>query len=564
MDKKTIWIVVVSLLLLLAGQTLTDRLFPPVPKTAGAPPAETAATGAPPAHAEAPPPVPVLIPALPPVAPESALPAPTIELSNDLVRVVVTGRGGGIQIIELLRHREDGSGHVQLNRESPVPALSLLGVDGADAGALFAMERTDARTVVLRATAADGALVTKKLSLGDGYLMQGSVEISPAPTPSVLSLVVGTIIPNHLEPSTFLGLDLWAGGKYQQRTIWDTEGTLIFKKQKLEKKQNQERLETRWLAVKNQFFTMVLTPSTNAVALGFTREAAKAPPEWTAKVPPQGLTGFLTLQPGAGSTNGAARFEFQYYAGPKEYDRLAALGEGQDEIMQFGFWGAISVVLLKSMKFFYRLIPSYGLAIILITIVIKMLFWPIQAKSIKSMKEMQKYQPLMAKLREKYKDDPQRLNQETMKLFKEHKINPMAGCLPMLVQIPVFFALFAMLRSSVELRGAGFLWINDLSQPDTIFHLPFFGLPVNPLPLLMGVSMLWQMKLTPSTGDPKQQQMMTYMPLIMLVFFYSASSGLTLYWTVQQLLSIAQQWWSLRQPDAAALPKSPALPGKTK
>ena len=194
--------------------------------------------------------------------------------------------------------------------------------------------------------------------------------------------------------------------------------------------------------------------------------------------------------------------------------------------MQFGFWGVISVVLLKSMKFFYKLIPNYGVAIIIITILIKLLFWPIQAKSIKSMKAMQKFQPLMTKLREKYKDDPQRLNAEMMKLYKEHKINPFAGCLPMVVQIPVFFALFSMLRSAIELRGASFLWIHDLSAPDTLFHVA--GFPINLLPLLMTAASIWQMKITPQTGDQQQQKMMMFMPLMMLFFFYSTSSGLVL------------------------------------
>jgi YidC/Oxa1 family membrane protein insertase len=230
--------------------------------------------------------------------------------------------------------------------------------------------------------------------------------------------------------------------------------------------------------------------------------------------------------------------------------------------MQFGFWGVISVWLLKSMKFFYGIIPNYGVVIIIITILIKLLFWPIQAKSIRSMKEMQKFQPLMNKLREKYKDDPQRLNQETMKLYKEHKINPFSGCLPMLVQIPVFFALYAMLRTSIELRGAHFLWIHDLSQPDTI--LTIAGFPLNPLPLLMTGSMILQQRLTPTTGDSQQAKMMMFMPLMMLYFFYTASSGLTLYWTVQQVLSIGQQWWSLRQADASPPGAKPISTGKSK
>ena len=222
--------------------------------------------------------------------------------------------------------------------------------------------------------------------------------------------------------------------------------------------------------------------------------------------------------------------------------------------MQFGMWGFFSKILLKGMNFCHRLIPNYGVAIILITILIKLLFWPIQAKSIKSMKEMQKFQPLMQKIREKYKDNMQKQNEELMKLYKEHKINPFSGCLPMLVQIPVLFALFAMLQSAIELRGASFLWIHDISRPDTIFTIA--GLGINPLPLLMTGASIWQMKLTPQTGDSQQQKIMMFMPLIFLFMFYSTASGLVLYWTVQQLLSVAQQWWSLRQPDAAPVTKA--------
>jgi len=222
----------------------------------------------------------------------------------------------------------------------------------------------------------------------------------------------------------------------------------------------------------------------------------------------------------------------------------------------------ISVVLLKGMKFFYGLIPSYGIAIILITILIKILFWPIQAKSIKSMKAMQKFQPLINKLKEKYKDDPQRLNAETMKLYKEHKINPVSGCLPMLVQIPVLFAFYRMLASAIELRGQSFLWIHDLSAPDTIFQV--LGWPINPLPLLMTGLSVWQMKITPQTGDQQQQKMMMFMPLMMMFIFYKLAAGVVLYYTVQQFLSIAQQWWSMRKADNAT-PSTPLVPaGKAK
>ena len=306
---------------------------------------------------------------------------------------------------------------------------------------------------------------------------------------------------------------------------------------------------------------MILTPDTNAVAVECKQVDLPPPVDWKAKDPPHGVFAALTIVPTTVSTNVMERYDFTWYAGPKAYERLVALGKGQEEVMQFGFWGVISVVLLKSMKFFHGLVPSYGVAIILVTICIKILFWPIQAKSIKSMKAMQKFQPLINKLKEKYKDDPQRLNAETMKLYKEHKINPVSGCLPMVVQIPVLFAFYRMLASAIELRGQSFLWIHDLSAPDTIFQV--LGIPVNPLPLLMTGLSVWQMKITPQSGDQQQQKMMMFMPLMMMFIFYKLAAGVVLYYTVQQFLSIAQQWWSMRKADNAT-PATPLAVGKAK
>jgi YidC/Oxa1 family membrane protein insertase len=176
------------------------------------------------------------------------------------------------------------------------------------------------------------------------------------------------------------------------------------------------------------------------------------------------------------------------------------------------------------------------------------------------MKAMQKFQPLMNKLREKYKDDQQRLHQEMMKLYKEHKINPFSGCLPMLVQLPVLIAFYRVLLNAIALRGASFLWIKDLAQPDTVwthtlsFALPLIGnhLTINPLPILMTAGTFGQQKLTPTGGDPQQQKMMMFMPVMMLFFFYNLAAGLTLYYTLQQALSLLQQWLGMRQARGVA------------
>jgi YidC/Oxa1 family membrane protein insertase len=203
----------------------------------------------------------------------------------------------------------------------------------------------------------------------------------------------------------------------------------------------------------------------------------------------------------------------------------------------------------------------YGWAIIAITVIIKLLFWPLTQASTRSMKRLQALQPQMNAIKQKYKDDPVKMNKKTMEFMKENKVSPLGGCLPMLLQIPVFFGFYKMIQSAIELRGAHFLWVSDLSKPDTLFTIPGTTFPFNLLPLIMGVTMLWQARLTPpSPGmDPMQAKMMRYMPLMFLVFLYNFSAGLALYWTVQNLLTIAQTKLTRMAPETAAPAKAPVL-----
>jgi YidC/Oxa1 family membrane protein insertase len=240
---------------------------------------------------------------------------------------------------------------------------------------------------------------------------------------------------------------------------------------------------------------------------------------------------------------------FTLYLGPRELSMLRQLDKGLDRAINFGWTDIIAKPLLHLLRFFNRYVKNYGVSIILLTILVKILFWPLTHKSYKSMKEMQKLQPLMAKLREKYKNDKQQMNKELMGLYKTYKVNPMGGCLPMVIQIPVFFALFRILGNSIELRHAPFLfWVNDLSAPDRLFNFPFqipfmsppYGIPV--LTLLMGASMFIQQKMTPTPGDPTQAKVMMFLPVIFTVMFINFPSGLVLYWLINNLLSIGQQY----------------------
>jgi len=272
-----------------------------------------------------------------------------------------------------------------------------------------------------------------------------------------------------------------------------------------------------------------------------------------------------------------ARRDLAIFAGPKEYRTLAsnagALNNNIDAIMGFGtsgisaFFGFFSKFLLLSMNWLHSTFGlPYGWAIVAITIIIKAIFWPLTQATTRSAKRMQALQPQIKALQEKYKDDPVKAQRKMMEFWKEHKINPMSGCLPTLIQMPVFIGFFYMIRSAIELRGASFLWVADLSKPDTIFIIPGVNFPFNLLPLIMGATMLWQAHLTPpSPGmDPAQAKMMRYMPLIFMVFLYNFSAGLTLYWTVQNLLSILQAKLIRMLPEETTPPRGPVLTGPPK
>ncbi|MFM8313620.1 MAG: membrane protein insertase YidC, partial [Deltaproteobacteria bacterium] len=225
-------------------------------------------------------------------------------------------------------------------------------------------------------------------------------------------------------------------------------------------------------------------------------------------------------------------FSLKFYVGPKDFNELSKV-PGLKQLIDFGTFKVFAYPLLSILRFFYKFINNYGVAIILLTLLVRALFYPLSQKSMKSMKEMQKLQPKIAVLKEKYKDDQKKLNEEQMALFKAHKVNPAGGCLPMLVQLPVFIALYAVLGNSIELFHAPFFgWIHDLSSRD-----PFYIYPI-----LMGLAMLLQQKMTPSSGmDPVQQKMMYFMPVIFTFMMINLPSGLTLYIFVSTLLGVAQQ-----------------------
>ena len=293
-----------------------------------------------------------------------------------------------------------------------------------------------------------------------------------------------------------------------------------------------------WIGYGDNYFLTALIPVASQGPWNISIEKKEA----------DGLTEsrLTALKPAPGSAaQGVEILNLGVYFGPKEIDRLNALGHNLSKAINFGWFDPIAKPLLYILKFFFRFIHNYGIAIIIVTILIKVAFWPLAQKSAKSMKTMQKLQPKLAKLKESYGNDKEKLNKELMQLYKTYKVNPMSGCLPMLLQIPVFFALYKVLLQSIELRHAPFmLWINDLSAPDRLMipgvNIPYLGgIPV--LTLLMGVSMYLQQKLSPSSLDPTQARMMQFLPVIFTFMFINFPSGLVLYWLVNNVLSIAQQ-----------------------
>ncbi len=258
-----------------------------------------------------------------------------------------------------------------------------------------------------------------------------------------------------------------------------------------------------------------------------------------------------TLQPGEVKT-----YSYKLFIGPKKLDLLTAAGFNLDKAINYGWFDSIAKPTLALLNFFYGIFKNYGIAIILVTIIFKAVLWPITQSGMKSVRDMQNLQPEMAKLKVKFKGDPARRNQEVAKLYKNNKVNPLAGCVPLFLQIPVFFALYKVLFMSVELRHAPFmLWVNDLSAPDRLylgFDIPYVGgLPV--LTLLMGASMFYQQKMTAATVGPTQAKILMSIPVLFTFMFVNFASGLVLYWFVNNLIAIFQHHMINRHNEAQGI-----------
>ncbi len=566
MDRKAIIVLSVSFLLLVLWFPLVQRLYPPAPVT-DTTPAEAARPddGAPAADIARPPAQTVAAPALQGRA--SDAPEQTLTLENELAIYTFTSHGGGLKHVDLKKYpamvaRPSGDGAAadqpaRLNARAPVP---VLGIDASwaqgDRG--YVLARSGANTVRAERELADGLRIIKEFQLGEDYLVHASLTFTnTSDKPAAVGnheLILGTASPaGPKDDPAMMGLFVYDGSKktHQQAAWFDNRTFGCGPANPRDQYETGER-PVVWVAAENQSFALAAIPRVPGREL-ISRRVELLPSGTTAPIngkATQTTHGFQNGIPYNGSVidpHASLTREFDLYAGPKELKTLsrlsAQLKNNLDLIMDLdGFFGFFSKLLLFAMNALHGVGLSYGWAIVAITVAIKLLFWPLTKASTRSMKRMQALQPQMKALQERYKDDPQKLNQKMMEMWKEHKINPLGGCLPMLIQMPVFFGFFFMIRTAIELRGAEFLWIYDLSTPDTVFSIPGVNFPINPMAFLMAVTMVFQMRMTPAAPgmDPMQAKMMKWMPLMFVVFLYNFSSGLTLYWTVQNVLSIIQ------------------------
>ncbi|MDP8236056.1 MAG: membrane protein insertase YidC [Candidatus Erginobacter occultus] len=521
----------------------------PAPVAEIAPPAESAAPGRP---------VVVPAPELPAVFPEDGEP---VVFESEYLVVELSPFGGVIKELVLKENRAAGIRGLAGEGSGEVTMFSARHLGGAP-GRLLNFPAAEMETARLE----DGARFTlayenrvvleKSYSFSrDGYT--GTLEITlrndsaePLAWPDGLVFGAGAIYP--IDPEDLLGVDVLDGDNV------------------LREKQPKERVPAtvNWLGLKTKYFAAIFKPlelpasfftivgreknpaPPAAAAFGCARGPGASPYEYL-----QASMTFpaLTLQPGE-----EARYSFALYFGPADYEALQAAGHRFEKLVDFGFLGNFYIpqALIWLLTRLYRLLGSYGWAIIFLTVIIKVVLWPLTHKSYASMGKMQQLQPQLAELKEKYKGDAKKIQAETMKLYKANGVNPMGGCLPMLLQMPVLFALFTTLRNTILLRNAPFWiipgrWIKDLSGPDVLATLeqsyPIIGNQVNILPLLMGISFYLQQKITPTAGGgspqaAQQQKMMaTLMPVMFTFLFYSLPAGLNLYFMLSTFITVGQQ-----------------------
>lgn len=508
-------------------------------------------------------------------------------LTTESVDYTFTTHGAGISRALLKRHEAERGNRMVINEFGDVPIGSVSELPGELSTVDFhnAVDR-DAGVITFEGSDARGLHLTKKFNVPKSTAFHKDYIVTmrlvfdnrskqPITVPGYY-VYTGAAAPVHQRDRIDYTGFKWPGGKFVDVT-WFSGGW--FKKEQSTYTASREGIP--WAAVANQYFTSIVStvvdPESKVDPLKqrgnsvWAKRFTIADEAWTetghisegTSGPRFGIEGAIGM-PGFSLAPGEKFIQlFTIYAGPREFGRLRTMPDGQVDVLAFSDFGGLfsflgpvvgffSKALLFSLNSIHAYVEgfagsnSYAVAIIILTLIIKAVLWPMQNKATRAAKRMQALAPKMTEVREKYQDDPQRMNVEVMKLYKDYGVNPLAGCWPAFIQMPIFFGFYNMLGKAVELRNARFLWVRDLSQPDTLFHI--FNFPVNILPIFMAGTMIWQMQASPKTGDPQQQKIMMIMPLIFVLFCYNYASALALYLTVNNLVSVVQLYATRNQP----------------
>jgi YidC/Oxa1 family membrane protein insertase len=548
MDRRGFLAIALCILVLVLYQEWVTRYY-------GAPPAsapevkEAEKTAAPATSA---PTAPTPVAPSKPVEITAAPLAKDIKVETDYYTALFTSHGARLKSFKFKHYRssvDEKSPPFEIVTSAPNVPLPL-GVrwQGAtpldDGSVVYGIQGGDLKlsadakgTLVFEGTAADGTVITKSLVFsGSTYPIQLEISLRAADNAARVPEVLFTDKTDHTVPNPaapFEGLIALVDNKIKREPPPEAN------------KGQEFSGDISWAGFGHTYFLFALLPENGAQhKLSLSHTGAS-------------LTASLS------APAGSAPQRYTLFVGPKEISILEAVGRDIDKSIDFGWWlfALIAKPLLYVLHFSHRFTASYGIDIILLTILIKLLTAPLTHKSFVSMKQMQKLQPQMEKLKEKFSNDKEKLNKEIMELYRRNGVNPMGGCLPMLLQFPVFIGLYNALSTPIELRHAPFMWIKDLSRPDWE-SLPFAvpgwwpsflpaGIPI--LTLLMGASMFVQQWMTPSAGDPNQRKMMLMMPLMFTFMFVTFPAGLTIYWLVNNILSIGQQYWINRSGGKVAL-----------
>lgn len=559
------WMMVVACGLGLAWVVATQK---PVPVPSSPAPvslsAETSAPTAPP------------IAPLPPAS-ESPLGAPAQEtiLGNAAAEYTFTSLGGGIRSVKILAGRYAGRTEQILNQRAPAPIGALLSAQGAYDLTPYQIASSSPRAITYTATV-NGIEITKAWSMregepteGWGYIwdLQLSFKNPGTAIPADYSLYAGLMEKLHASEVPGPSSNWYAARSDGQLAAdkLDASSFLGFMPKPAQTEIRSPLTDLTWAGVHNQYYASLISPAAPPAGQSTQLLSRRQWVEFADgdRAPVKGWAVESSLQlPGSAPAAGAAStWKGEIYTGPRSGTVLNNVGGDRNQAMHYGWFSSLSRLFLGALNLFHQYVP-FGLAIVFLTIVVRLVIWPLSIKATKSMKRMAKLSPLMQELKEKYADDPQKMQLETMKLYKDYGVNPVGGCLPVLLQFPIFLGYFHMMQGAVEMRGHPFLWVKDLSLPDTVAHLA--GFPLNPLPLIMAVTMFVQMKVAPqpTQTNPQmemQQKIFKIMPLFFLMFCYATASALALYWSVQNVISIFQTWVASKQPDLP-LTKKPRSP----